>query len=158
MTREPHPDDKPLPSNQIEFEAAILDSVARGNTLVGDIVREQAAAAKITDRYGSGAGCFTDFEVPDSPRLLPAGTKNPLDSEIFMLRRRRKPDETGDWGNVAEAFVKEEACGGLLFNEKGKITFLECFCYTDSAWPIGCYELRLTGDFPDFTSSQEATP
>jgi hypothetical protein len=118
------PPSKPLPVNQEEFEAAVIASICRNNPRVSAVIVDQMQAARVTDRWGSGAGFFVDYHIADSATRLPENVPMPIDCEGFRIRGV----ETGQGS-------------GMLFHRDSWITMLECYGL-GSGWPEDMYEFE----------------
>jgi len=93
------------------IERAALEAAAHDYQTLADVVREQIAAAQVSDFENTGAGFFSTLKVsPEAPRLP---DKSPLDAA------------TGAVGNI------EHGMGFLLFVENGYVSLIEGYVYGD---------------------------
>jgi hypothetical protein len=122
----------PLPSNQGDFEVALMRAFAEKFADIGSIIWRQFEAANVVDRSGSRVGCFTHFSVSDKCMRIPAGTERVLDGPVIRMRGIKVPGTQNSGFGTA---------GSLLFHEQGKISMLECFAYGES-WPEDYYEFE----------------
>lgn len=125
----------PLPSNQAEFEAALMRVFAEAYPDLGPAILQQFAVATVADRHGSRVGCFTHFDVPDECPLISGGTERVLNGPEMRIRGIRGQN-AGSGEQVGFGLA-----GSLLFQERGKISMLECFAYGES-WPEDRYDFE----------------
>jgi hypothetical protein len=123
----------PLPSNQADFEVALMRAFAGKYSDVGSIILQQFEVANVIDRHGSRVGCFTHFSVSDKCMRIPAGAERVLDGPVIRMRGIKLPNAQNTGFGTA---------GSLLFLEQGKISMLECFAYGES-WPEDYYEFEV---------------
>ena len=127
-------EDVRLPSNQAGFELVLMNEIALRNEAIGKLILEQFRRANVTDRYGSGVGCFTHFRVPDDCALLPDKVSSPLEGPMIRVN----VVERGDIDTQRQGC---ETAGSLLFHESGRIVMLECYAYGDN-WPEDLYNFE----------------
>lgn len=123
-----------LPSNQAEFELALMQEIALRHETIAHVISEQFRRADVTDRYGSRVGCFTHFAVPDACERLPKGIRSPLDGPFIRMNCIVR-------GDIDPQRRGRATAGSLLFHEAGRIVMLECYSEGDS-WPEGHYEFE----------------
>jgi hypothetical protein len=93
------------------IERAVLEAAAHDYQAAADGLREQLAAAQITDFENTGAGFFSSVNVSeDAPRLT---EKSPLDAA------------TASVGSI------EHGMGFLVFLEDGYVSLIEGYTYGD---------------------------
>jgi hypothetical protein len=140
---------EPLPGNQAEFEQAVMNSVLRKYPSYANIIAEQFRLADIVARRGSGVGCYTDFNVPDTAPRLPDEVEYPLDSEPFLLRMDTALQGAPDWDDLEAKWLNpvppqmrnSAFCSALLIhNQRGLITYLDCHSYGAAGWPTAKYD------------------
>lgn len=127
-------EDVRLPSNQAEFELALMQEIALRHETIGHVISEQFRRAVVTDRFGSRVGCFTHFAVPDGCERLPQDLASPLDGPIIRMNGIVKGDRDPQSRGCGTA-------GSLLFHEAGRIVMLECYSEGDS-WPEDHYDFE----------------
>ena len=123
-----------LPSNQVEFELALMNEIALRHEAIGHVILEQFRRADVTDRYGSRVGCFTHFALTDGCERLPKGIRSPLNGPVIRMNGIEK-------GDVDPQRRGCETAGSLLFHESGRIVMLECYSDGDS-WPEDRYDFE----------------
>lgn len=122
-----HPS-KPLPANQLDFERAAMAELCTGLDAVGDIVRKQYMAAGVAERWGSGAGFYTDFDVPNTMERLPRDTPKTFgDAFLEVVGVGRN----GGFGLI----------GCQLHQADGILLCLECYNF-GGEWPTDDYVWR----------------
>jgi hypothetical protein len=133
---------RPLPSNQIDFEAAVLNDIVQANPQVRYQFAAQLAVSHVVERFGSGAGCRVYFSVPiDAPRL-PTETPFPLGSEGYLMRGVGGPmHELNATIHVPDAHSDSGICGAILLHYDGYISYLDCHSYGEAGWPEDKYEV-----------------
>jgi hypothetical protein len=101
--------------SQEEFEHKLMELLLQGDHPTLAVLRQQYSSAKVIRREFSGVGFFTTFEVSEnSPKVTPENI-------------------TG--GNVViELENLPNGAGCVLFVRDGKLSFLECYTFTDP-WP-----------------------
>jgi len=131
---EQHPS-KPLPANQLAFEQAAMEEICARSGPLGEIIRKQYLAARVTERWGSGAGFYTDYEVEEcSDRVR---------DEVFDQVAIATFEMTGV-GRVEH----ETADGYLLMmcqlhvSKEGVLYCLECVNFGGGRWPTDWYVWR----------------
>ena len=93
------------------IERAVLEAAAHDYQASADRLREQIAAAQVTDFENTGTGFFSTLTVsPEAPRLT---DKSPLDAA------------TGSVGSI------EHGMGFLVFLENGYVYLIEGYTYGD---------------------------
>lgn len=127
-------EDVRLPSNQAEFELALMQEIAMRHETIGHVISEQFRRADVTDRFGSRVGCFTHFAVPDGCERLPASLSGPLDGPHIRMHGIAASEHDPSLPVYGTA-------GSLLFHEGGKIAMLECYAYGDT-WPEDHYDFE----------------
>jgi hypothetical protein len=126
---EQHPS-KPLPANQLAFEQAAMEEICSRLGAVGDIVRKQYRAAGVAERWGSGAGFYTDFDVPNTVERLPSITAKTFGDAFF--------ETVGVGGNGGYGLI-----GCQLHQADGILFCLECYTLGgDGEWPTHEYVWR----------------
>ncbi|HEX5237371.1 MAG TPA: hypothetical protein VFW39_02785 [Sphingomicrobium sp.] len=94
------------------IERAVLEAAAHDYPASADRLREQIAAARVTNFQNTGAGFFSTLSVPpEAPRLK---EKSPLDAAT---------------GSVADI---EHGMGFLIFLENGYVSTIEGYTYAGS--------------------------
>ncbi|MEZ5880111.1 MAG: hypothetical protein R3D35_05500 [Nitratireductor sp.] len=126
----------PLPHNQEQFERALMGAFARKYPAWGELLMDQFQKAIVTDRYGSGTGCFTHFAVSDRAEVLPENCKSPIEGPNFRVKGVALLDSPHEAGGPA---------GSLLFIEDRKISMLECHAWTEG-WPTDEYDFEISDD------------
>ena len=104
------------PSEVLELSQQLIPRLLQGSDPDLSTLREQYAAARVSEVQLSGVGFFVDFEVP--PAL-------PLCS---------RTDIVGGHATIAAPGLKHGA-GCVLFVRGGRLAMLECYTYDDE-WPV----------------------
>lgn len=98
-----------------DFERLVLEELLARDEPRGEVLRQQCAAATVSQREFSGVGFFTSFQLPESVAKLPDAASFPLAVD-------------------AELDGVEDGAGFILFIRGGVIDFLEGYVNT-GAWP-----------------------
>jgi hypothetical protein len=107
-----------------DLENKVLGMLLDGDNKVLEVLRQQAAHAKVSSRHMTGAGFFTEFYLPtDTPR-----TENDMSFKIG--------DVNGSAANVRNGL------GFLLYIKHGILSMLEGYTY-DEPWPARIDSLSL---------------
>ena len=111
------------------FERDVLEWILRGDDCVQRALRQQVAAASVSNRRFTGVGFYVDFIVPDNISCL--------DESLGA-----KPDFA--FGNVGAIFEDTNTeVGFVLFVRGGRIHTFEGYTYGDEPWPEGESKYRL---------------
>lgn len=122
----------PLPTNQLAFEQAVMEEICAQAGVVGDILRQQYRSAVVTDRYGSGAGFFTTYDVPADIVRIPQDKCDASYQTFFEMKGVGDADlRSADGYNLM-------MCHLCLWND-GRINFLECVSFGGGIWPEAWY-------------------
>ncbi len=112
-------------SKLTNLEDQVLQMFLRGDDEVLSVLRLQASHAGVSSRQMTGAGFFTNFEIPaEVPRLKTCLT--------FKL---------GDVNGTADSV--KHGLGFLLYVADGALSMLEGYTY-DEPWPDEVHGLVLT--------------
>jgi hypothetical protein len=135
----------PLPENQIEFEKSVMESVMRKNPTVAHIIAEQYRTATVSDRYGTGAGCYVNFDVPEDAPKLPDETEYPLSGELYVIDGLPNVVNDKDGNLLQPDNSNSVLCGAfVIHNQRGLITYLDCHTYGSGLWPTDQYVYSFT--------------
>ncbi len=128
-----------------QFERDVFEWLLRGDDPMHKALRQQIAAASVSDRRFTGVGFYVDFVIPDdAPRV---------DESVGT-----KPDFA--FGNVGAIFEDTNVeVGFVAFVRGGRIHTLEGYTYGDEAWPEpqGKYRLFYFGERGTLSGRAENT-
>jgi len=131
---EQHPS-KPLPANQLAFEQAAMAEICARSGALGEIIRQQYLAAEVTERWGSGAGFYTDYELGEGQAPMPHMIFKDVAIAIFdMIGVGRIEDESADGYGAMMC--------QLNFSDDGRSFGLECVDFGGGRWPTAWYVWR----------------
>ena len=99
--------------SQEELEQRLMGLLLQGDTPVVNILRQQYATAKVTNRDFTGAGFYTYFEVSDNAPLLVEHPNLDLTGVNIQLE------------NLTDG------AGCVLIVRDGKLSYLECYTYEE---------------------------
>ena len=128
------PPSKSLPVNQLAFEEAALAEICARSGELGDIIGRQFRSAKVEERWGSGAGFYTYYDVDESEVRMPREALHQVAIAKFeMMGIGPVEYETSD------GFVLMMC--QLHVSRDGLITCLECVNF-GGGWPTAWYTWR----------------
>ncbi len=121
----------------------MIESIMREHPNCADVLAEQFRLAEIAGRRGTGVGCYTDFDVPESAPRLPDDAQYPFSSPPYFLKSADAIDLSEEVSfDIPDDFRRSVMCGALLIhNQRGVITYLECYTYTAGSWPEEVYDM-----------------
>jgi len=104
-----------MEASQEELEQELMNLLLQGDHPILAILRQQYVTAKVGSREFSGVGFFTNFEVSETAPLVepPNFEAGNVDIQLENL---------------------PNGAGCVLFVRDGKLSFLECYTYSDP-WP-----------------------
>jgi hypothetical protein len=111
--------------NLTALEDQVLEMLLRGEDETLSVLRQQAKQMQVSSRKMTGAGFYTEFEVPSEASRVPG-------RPTFKLG-----DVNGTADNVKHGF------GFLLYVKDGVVSMLEGYTY-DDPWPDEVRGLVLT--------------
>jgi hypothetical protein len=127
---------KRLPRNQQEFESAVLSNIIESNSSWRDVLAEQISAAKVTERFGSGAGFKVYFDVPRTVPPIPSDAPYPLDGTGYLLKNVEHPGDSESLKSIAPVEHHGSGqCGAILLHYDGYLAYLDCHSYGTAGWP-----------------------
>ncbi|MGB3501108.1 MAG: hypothetical protein WBA44_05740 [Mesorhizobium sp.] len=121
-----------MPNNQAEFERAVMEGLYSSLGEFGEFVRLQYSSATVAERWGSGAGFYTDFVVTEDSPALPTGANLGLNHYGALLKGVGDGHEIDGYSPV----------GCQLHFHDGKLACLECYNY-GGGWPENHYEFQV---------------
>ncbi len=126
---------KPLPANQLTFEQAAMEQICELSGNLGEIVKRNYQSAKVVERWGSGAGFYTDYEIGPNDVAMPHRLFGDMAIATFeMMGVGRIEDESPD-GYVLMMCQ-------LNFSDDGRSFGLECVNFGGGRWPSDRYVWR----------------
>ena len=138
---------KQLPENQQQFETVLVSIICDENLDLAAIILEQWQAAFGFQRWGSGAGFFTSFEIPSNVKRLPDLNGRVLEAYLLLDVGAPMDEEIARILGFVPEVAQMNHILTTLHTNGSQIEELECASFAGgSAWPTDVYRWRILAD------------
>jgi hypothetical protein len=135
---------KQLPENQQQFETVLVSTICDANPDIAAIIFEQWHSAACFERWGSGAGFFTSFQISPNTKRLPDLNGRVLEAHVLLDFGVAMDAEIARIHDFDLEAVQMDQVLATLHTNGPYIEELECASFgSGSAWPTDVYRWRV---------------